>query len=522
MLRFAVYDEAGPANDWPLRQAHLLGPDGVAVLGAEIVVERGMIDCDKRSKGSAALALQWDAGPPGVLTLETCLLPDRPEPYLLSLELARRRIMLFLVKLEEWSLFDLPATDPVMSGFEEAHRAFTAALIAHRPTEGGFTVEQDRLARTALTLAIEAGERLALRHARDQTTRRFAGAAAAAGPILGCAVFTDHFSEPLRNVVADSFDFISMPMRWSELEPEEGTFQCARIDKWVEWAVRTANMPVVGGPLIDFRPRCVPDWLYIWENDYETLRELVYEHVKRVLMRYRRAISRWTIVSGLHINTNFSFALEQVIDLTRLCVLMVRKIHPGAKIAVEVAQPFGEYSAQNPQSIPPLLYTELLFQAGVSVDSIGLRLEMGDAEPGRATRDLMLLSDILDRFSEFEKPLALSSFGAPSAPAPEETLGADRRYDPGYWRQPWSETTQADWLARAAAIALSKPMVQSVCWQELADKPADCEMPAGALITNQGHPKMALRRMAELRKRIRERRPLDDLLTFEPAQGRAR
>ena len=133
---------------------------------ADILFEDGCIRCVKSSNDAAGIALQFDldqlaeAEPGvdrlGIMTLHTCLLPDREEPYLLSLELARRRIMTFLNKLEDWGLFDISPDDPVMQMFERARQAFTDALVAHRNGDGGFSAEADRLARRALALAVDA------------------------------------------------------------------------------------------------------------------------------------------------------------------------------------------------------------------------------------------------------------------------------------------------------------------------------------------------------------------------------
>ena len=62
----------------------------------------------------------------------------------------------------------------------------------------------------------------------------------------------------------------------------------------------------------------------------DTLRELVYEHVRQIVTRYRRAVSRWIVASGLHVNESFGFTFEQLMDLTRVCMMVVRKLHPAA------------------------------------------------------------------------------------------------------------------------------------------------------------------------------------------------
>ena len=54
------------------------------------------------------------------------------------------------------------------------------------------------------------------------------------------------------------------------------------MDEWVELLSRK-RMPIIAGPLIDLTEGEVPDWMYIWEHDFDTLRELAYEYVQKVV-----------------------------------------------------------------------------------------------------------------------------------------------------------------------------------------------------------------------------------------------
>ncbi len=518
MLAFAVYENGGPAAALPLRHARLIGMDNLVVPGT-VTFNRALLACERPDAGATAVGLVWPTRTLGDTWLQTCLLPASEKHYLLSLELARHRIMQFLVKLEEWGLTDLPAGDPALEHFERARAAFTRALVAGGGPEGTHSAEQDALAREALELALRAGDLIVERHSRSQLSRRLAtappppeGAAASSTPgqWLGCAVAPDRFADGLCRSVADSFDFLNVPMRWNDLEPEEGAYAYAKTDRWVEWAVRAGRLPVVGGPLVDLRPGCVPEWLGIWENDYETLRDLVFGHVRAVVTRYRRAVNRWMVVSAQHLNDHFRFSLEQAVDLTRAAVLSVRKLQPTAKIGVEIVQPFGESLADNPAAIPPLLYLDLLRQAQIPFDTIGVRIQIGEAQPGGALRDLLILSDLLDRFSVLETPIAISACGVPGAPPPAGAPGAERAaLDPGAPPQGWSEPFQAEWLQRFVGAALAKPMVASVCWQGLYETGAPADMPAGALITREGKPRAALARAAAVRKALRDRLPVE-------------
>ncbi len=565
MLSFVVFDADGvDGRNFPPRHAYLVGPDDTPVQGT-IALRTGVVDAAKAVHTTVGLAVQvvvghssdnGTAGPGvlGLLNVQTCLLPDHVQPYLLTIELARHRIMFFLNKLEDWGLFELAADHPTLARFEQARAAFTEALVAQRGTaeeepeapRGGFCAKADRLASHALSLSISAGESLALLNAERQFRMRAAGAGykearehlarltpetpppgvplvvpgtghcVVADPVqIGCAISPGTFTESQQRAVIAACDFITMPMRWIDLEPTEGKQNFAATDRWIEWAIRTAKLPVVGGPLIDFRPQCAPEWLFIWENDYETLRDLVYEHVQAVVIRYRRTVTRWTVASGLHVNTNFKLSFEQVLDLTKMCIQLVRKNHPAGKVQLEISQPWGEYHAHNRRSIPPYVYAEAVVQTGAAhppsqVDSIALRMQMGNAEPGLATRDLMAFSAMLDRFATLEKPIAVTALGAPSAPITPKPYRsragteAGDAFEPGYWRQPWSESQQADWLTNAMLIAASKPYVQNICWQELTDQPGGPEMPFGGLLHANGAPKASFSKMAQVRKAIKE------------------
>ncbi|MEM1331194.1 MAG: endo-1,4-beta-xylanase [Planctomycetota bacterium] len=552
MIRFEP-PQAG-SDAFSLEGGFLFGPDGVPTQGA-VREEDGLIVCERGGPEAAGLALIVDLdmgrdsdlpGPIGRLMLRTCLLPPRERPYLLSLELARARVMLYLNKLEDWGLFDGGATagpdiqsrlTSITARFEEARAAFSRALVAHRAPEAPSERSDpatDALARRALVLAIDAGEQLALAstarelaprlegihyaNAAEQYRKAHSADPPAEAPIvvpnttgvvlprkpaMGVGIDPALFSPELQKAALASADFIALPLRWIDMEPVEGKYDFKSTDRWIEWAVRKARLPIVAGPVIDFRPGQAPEWLHIWENDYDTLRELVYEHVKQVVTRYRRTIRRWTVATALHVNTNFRLGFEQMMDLTRVSVLMVRKLHPQARIQLEIVQPWGEYHAFNKRSLPPVLYAEMVQQVGITVDAYALRLQMGHTGPGLATRDMMQLSAMLDRYAQLERPIAVTAAGAP-------VRGAD---GPGrtWWRGGWSPERQADWLERVAQVCLAKPFVHSFSWQDLAESEPQnrrADMPDGGLLDAGFTRRPAFERFVALREALREGRSL--------------
>lgn len=548
MLKFAVFDQHGPASTFALRHAHVVGPDDVAI-PAEIWFDAGFVLAQKRIPGSAAFALQFPVpGGGGVLTLRTCLLPDRDQPYLLPLELARRQIMMLLNKLEEWALFDGGQGDPTMDMVQKALDSFTHALVVQNRSQAakGFTPDASAAAVQALHDTLAASEALARMAARVQHTKRISGElarlaaappppnaitdhetkasrAAVLGspgkmlpdcPRVGAGVSPAHFTPELCAMAQANLDFITLPMRWLEMEPVEGKYAFAKTDRWIEWAVTKAKIAVTAGPVLDLQPACVPEWLYIWEHDYETLRDVIFEHVKTLVTRYRRTVHTWTVCSGLHATGALTLSAEQALDLTRGCVTLVRKLQPGAKVQIEISQPWGEHTAMpgGAKTIPPMLYCEWLNQLPIQYDALGLRVQMGDAQVAHSTRDLMALSAVLDRFASLDKPIAVTCMGVPSAPTPlpaRDDAAEAGDLDPGYWHQPWCPEIQARWAAQVGAVIAAKPYVTSLCWQDLFDPllPQDAEMPAGGLMSAAAVAKPAWKPLRDLRQALKERRP---------------
>lgn len=498
MLKFQYLQDGSPAQDLPLRGVYLLGTDGNA-MRCDVRVDKGMILIEKRETGSAAFALLHRVGDIGEITLQTCVLPERDEPYLLSLELARHRLMVLFSKLEDWQMFDLGPDHPVTKRAEKARKLFVEALCF----QGTDPVKSQEFAEQCLAVALDGSEELALAHS-DMLVQRRKASPTLSRHIIGCGVALDDAHERLRVGLAANVDYLALPVPWKVLAPEEGDYHWSRMDGWADWAAQSRTA-VLAGPLISFGGENLPDWLYIWEHDYDTIRDMAYEHIERVVGRYRNAVVAWNVVAGLHVNSHFSFNFEQLMDLTRTGLMLVKKLQPQARAIVEIHQPFGEYYSYNQRSIPPMMYADLVVQSGVPFDGFSIKLPMGQARPGQYTRDLMQLSNILDEYGGFGKPIYLT-LAAPSEPVTQMMIADTESDQPvddhaGFWRRPWSPVVQGHWLEATFQIAASKPYVEGVAWQQLLDN-ADIELPLSGLIGEELRPKPAYRRWTAFRRNL--------------------
>ena len=483
MIRFAAHDD-GPIKALPLVNAHLLAAGDVAIPG-KVTHSDGYIVCPTVNH-SVALCLQCDAGPMGRIMLQTCLLPDRDRPYDLVIELARHRIKTFIAKSEEWQMFDLDPDHGAVRQWERARSLFSKALTVEDPDKASETAGK------ALITAIEATERLAMAHAEILLHWRF-GNRPASSRTLGVRVHPKRDADGLREIVKRDFDLFVLPLSWNELEVEEGRYDWDPIDRWVTWASKE-RIPIVLGPLLNFSKQAMPKWMYVWEHDYGTCRDMVYEQVERVVKRYGSSVAIWNLASGINVNDNFQFTTEQMLDLTRMTNLLAREGREGVRTMLELTQPFGEHCAANRKSVPPLTFLDRIVHEGIRVDCLGVQLLFGQQGAGRAARDLMQISDLIDRFLVLEMPVVISAFGVPSQPIDEKG---------GYWHKPWSASEQSRWMSRVFAVAMSKPFVETLIWTDLYDNPS-ADLPTAGLVNDAGQAKPVLSRLVNTRKRLRK------------------
>ena len=496
MLKFEVYRDGALAEHVNLSGAYLFGQDGIPVR-ADIVADDGQIRCIKRFAGPCGLSLLWPVGEAGALMLPTTRLPERDKPYNLHIELARARIMKLMNKVEDWGLFDYEKAESFNAELDEVRRQFIAAVNCDNPAESA------RLADEVLDRAVILGEKMALFHSKIFLERRRQNSKVA--PVgFGCVVDLYSASERYRQRLAEAFDFIVLPMTWKHLITEERTYKWEHVDDWVNWAVANKR-PIHAGPLVSFDSADVPEWLYLWEHDYESLREMIYEHIQSVVQRYGQKVRLWKVVSGLNAYNSFNLSFEQIMELTRMCCSLVKKLAPRSIVLIDLVCPWGEYYARNQRTIPPMLYASMIVQSGIKFDSFGVQIYMGVPQDGMYVRDLLQISVLLDEFVAFGVPLEITGIQVPSGTV-QDTWdawgGKFRVEEAGNWHGPWTPRLQAEWLEAFCRIALSKPFIGSVCWRDLADYEGHY-LPHGGLCKSNLQAKLAFRQLKNLRTHLR-------------------
>ncbi|MBG84346.1 MAG: hypothetical protein CMJ40_07370 [Phycisphaerae bacterium] len=482
MLEFAVFKDSAPATEWSLNHARLLDRDDLVVPG-EIEFKDGLIRCNRRGVRPTALLLQYNAGESGRLSLQTCLLPHREKPYILSVELARHRIAIFLAQAEVWQMH-LSQEHPAMAMVQSARQIFTRAMVTPDPAEA------DAHGHKALELALKASEHLALAHAEVLIHRRYKERPASRAT-FGTAVWPQQAGPVLQGFLKDklNFELIRIPMEWGVVCPREGVYDWAKFDRWVEWAIESKCM-VIAGPLVNFNPGRMPVWMEPKKRDFGEICDRAYDYVQNVVQRYGDNIGMYSILSGVQSNLDYQFSLKEMIDLVRTLALVVRQGRRSRRVMVELNHLWGEYLSTERDSVAPISFIEQLLQEGIRLDAVGLQVLFGDAHNAMPSRDLMELSKLVDRFLHLEPKIVISSLGVPDSVIDNTA---------GWWHTPWSSERQARWVSQALMLLLSKPFVEAAICSDLYDN--QMTVPSGAgLLSLDGKPKPALKSWVALKK----------------------
>ena len=253
---------------------------------------------------------------------------------------------------------------------------------------------------------------------------------------------------------------------WETVEPSPGEFRWdgidgyQRVDEQFEFGFR-----LMGG--LSF-------WLYRGSGlgtefcpsyqdrmSFPDLRRNVYEHMRNMACRYGGMIELWEFNEQ---NTSNALGLtwNQKLQLYRDAIAGLRSGNPTAsaifngaalpyEFASEAPGPVEEYAGM--VSFPHFL--RMIIDHAIPVDVIGLEMYYagintdGYRPPGLSLVDL---GHLLESYSAFGKPLYVTEFAAPSAQHPGSS----------WWRRPWDEATQDEFVRAVYMIAFSKAGVQQI------------------------------------------------------------
>ncbi len=487
-MKFVVLKDGKPVRDFKLCGAHMFGTDGIGIRRAEIVFKDGYVECSKPNLETAGLALLWPIDGFGKVLLPTTCLPERSKPYILNVEIARAKLMQIVNKREDWSFFGADGTSNVS---KKAQALFVKAI----QNISNATVAS-KLADEALKNAVVVSEQLATKQAESLFIARGKNHGFGRG-CLGCRVDASRTSVPKYvESLAGLFGSATIALNWAEIEPEKGHFDFSKIDACIG-ALSKRKLTIGAGPLLFFSKKYLPEWLVGKGASFEKIREAAYHYVLNVVTRYAQVVRAWCPIGGLNVFNHFGFRFEEILEMTRAANMAVKQGSDRALKIIEVCSPWGEYYATTPNSIPPLVYMDMVVQSGINFDAFGLQMRFGKNQSGMHVRDMMHISAILDYLGPISKPLYITRVAVPA----KNGSGSQDGEVAGIWHDKWDEARQARWLDQFYKVALSKPFVDAVTYSHLSDVESSTISGSG-LLTADLKPKKSYLRLKKLRETI--------------------
>jgi hypothetical protein len=488
-VKFQVFKNGKVIDKFTLCGAYLFGTDGIAIRRAQIAFKNGIIECKKPSLETAGLALLWPIEGFGKVLLPTTCLPERAQPYNLNVEIARAKLMQTINKREDWSFFDEIEGLEDISG--EAQDLFIQAIqnISEPPLAS-------KLADESLKKAIVFSEKLAAKHADSLFDLKNENHGFGRG-CLGCRIDTRGVINPgYLEKLLKLFGFVMVPVNWAQIESDKGTYDFSAMDTCVE-VLSKKKLAVGAGPLLCFSKEYLPKWLLRGSPGFEKVRETAYQFISTIVARYSGIVRAWRVISGLNAFNYFGFSFEQVLEMTRAANMAVKTASDRALKIIEISNPWGEYYATTPGTIPPLVYVDMVVQSGINFDAFGLQMRFGKNQAGMHVRDMIQISAVLDYFAPIAKPLHITDVEVPS----QNGAGLHDGKVAGIWHQEWDQSRQGQWIEQFYKIALSKPFVDVVTYSNLADV-KDSAIANSGLLTEQFEPKKSFRTLKKLHDAI--------------------
>lgn len=489
-MKFQVFKNGQIADNFNLAGAYMFGADAIPLRDSvKIKYKNGIIECKKRAAESAGLALLWPVEGFGTIMLQTTRLPERKRPYILNVELARAKLMQIVLKREDWAFFG--DTNNIDIAVEQGQSLFIQALQNMKQPEKAASLADESLAKALLC-----SEKLTAKHSKMFLDARCSNRSLTRHS-LGCEIDPKRIGNPeYRKKLTEVFGFVTIPVKWADIEKQKGQYDFSILDHCID-AIGNSRLAICAGPLLCFSPEYLPKWLLDSKPGFEKIRETAYEFVSRVATRYMRYIHAWRIISGMNSHNHFEFNFEQIIEMTRAACLAAKATNNKSRKMIEIRLPWGEHYAEETQTIPPLVYADMIMQTGIAFDAFALQLNFGIDRSGMHVRDMMQISARLDAFAPISKPLHITSLAIPGT----SVLDKDNQQVAGLWHKPWDQPTQAQWLDEIYKVALAKPFVSSVTYSNFADSP-NMTIPQSGLITEKLEPKKALVSIVKMQKFI--------------------
>ncbi len=442
------------------RRAYITGLDRTPGRLA-VELRNGLMTCVRDTPESGRLFVPWPIEGHGTPIVGTATLAERVLPYTLAVELARGKLNDIRNQVSDWVQMGLRSTPELDKVLATAQHAFVECATSTDRTE-----VCTEAARASLEASARAGDLLVEAYTAQILQSRLASTSRLSTH-LGCVLEGSPQKLPASLDWSSAFNSCQLGVSWKQIAPSEGQYRWELLDSQLAWC-RAKGLAFEVGPLIEFRQGCLPDWVWLWECDCETISGLAADFVRQVVQRYRGKVPLWHVVHRAGSGDILGLTEEEQIRITARAVQVAHQADPSAQLTIGVDRPWAEWMGSSHFQLGPLHLCDYLLRADLGLSAVAIEIAPGYSTPGSYMRDLFELSRLLDLYSLLNVPLHVW-MALPSAAGPDPNADPHVRVESSQWPVPLDEALQQSWAARWVALAVAKPFVRTLSWLQLSD-----------------------------------------------------
>jgi hypothetical protein len=472
-----------------VERAYLASIDGIP-WECKCQWDDGILTIERDTRESGNLYFCWNVSGRGQVMLCSGSLMERERPYNLPVELARGTINRLRNQAAAWQAAGMI----IPPKFEElnSRAAITfakAAIGQERPEQAAkHSEEAIRISLEAADLLVNdyAEQVLAIRR-REQPTLTTLLAGRLDGVPQGAAA----------DAFLAAFNTAVLVPNWPEMGSSSGECKWDELDQQVQWC-RDNGLRICMGPLVQFDRGSLPDWLYLWEGEYDEICDSVFKFASGVVRRYVGKVHLWNCAGRMNVPGAMDLTEEQRLKLTVDMLEVVRSLDPRTPAIVSFDQPWAEYIAAQDQELTPLHFADTLGRSDLGMAGVGLEINLGYSPHGTLPRDLLEINRQIDRWSALGLPLVVF-VTAPSSEAKDSLARSPAQALPSLIAGGVSPQAQAELISVLVPLLIARQPVQAVVWNQWRDDlPHD--FPHGGLYDTMGQPKPGLKKLVEIRR----------------------
>ncbi|QDU97255.1 hypothetical protein [Lignipirellula cremea] len=470
-----------------VERAYLAGMEGVPWQSRNREVD-GQLSFHREISESGNLFMPWLVAGRGEVLLSTASLMERPRPYHLTIELARGALNRLRNQWANWKAAGLRTSPQLPELVQETTRLFFQAV-----TDASDAAESD--AQRCIALTLDAIDLLAADYSQQVLQIRHQSAPKLA-TLLGCNTEIKPLNKAETEQFLATFNLAATPLCWKSIEENAGERDWTAVDQQIQWC-RNQGLKVCAGPLLRIDSHDLPDWIYLWDDDFENIQSCVIQQVQAAVKRYIGSVHIWNCAAGLNLAGDLTLSEEQKLKLAVTAIDAVREVDRKAPLIITFDQPWAEYLRTEAFDLSPLHFADALIRADLGIAGIGLEINLGYSPRGSLFRDPLEFSQQIDRWAVLGLPLILF-LTVPSSNTPDPNSRRNCQVHLG--DKSWTPEDQRDLVERLVPLLISKQSVHGLVWSQRCDANPH-EFPHGGLFDAQHEPKPALESLRSLREK---------------------